>query len=154
VRRVLLVDDHPVVRQGIARILAAQIGDLSLTEAVDGASALEELRERPPHLVLLDLLMPGEAGLSLLRKIRREFPSINVLIVSMHPADQFAQRALQAGAVGYVAKDSDPQELVEAVRAALAGRRTCRRNCRKRRGWSASRRRTPACRIASTRCCG
>ena len=123
VRRVLLVDDHPVVRQGIARILAAQIGDLSLTEAVDGASALEELRERPPHVVLLDLLMPGEAGLSLLRKIRREFPSVNVLIVSMHPADQFAQRALQAGAAGYVAKDSDPQELVEAVRAALAGRR-------------------------------
>ena len=123
VRRVLLVDDHPVVRQGIARILAAEIPDLALAEAVDGASALDELRERPPHLILLDLSMPGENGLSLLRKIRREFPSIPVMIVSMHPADQFAQRALQAGAVGYVAKDSDPQELVDAVRAALAGRR-------------------------------
>ena len=123
VRRVLLVDDHPVVRQGISRILAAQIGDLALAEAVDGTSALDELRERPPHLVLLDLSMPGDAGLSLLRKIRREFPSVPGMIVSMHPADQFAQRALQAGAVGYVAKDSDPQELVEAVRAALAGRR-------------------------------
>jgi two-component system invasion response regulator UvrY len=123
VRRVLLVDDHPVVRQGISRILAAQIGDLALAEAVDGTSALDELRERPPHLVLLDLSMPGDSGLSLLRKIRREHPSVPVMIVSMHPADQFAQRALQAGAVGYVAKDSDPQELVEAVRAALAGRR-------------------------------
>ena len=119
----LLVDDHPVVRQGIARILAAEIPDLALAEAVDGASALDELRERPPQLILLDLSMPGENGLSLLRKIRREFPSIPVMIVSMHPADQFAQRALHAGAVGYVAKDSDPQELVDAVRTALAGRR-------------------------------
>jgi two-component system invasion response regulator UvrY len=123
VRKVLLVDDHPVVRKGIARILAAEIPDLSLAEAVDGATAVDELRARPPHLVLLDLSMPGDTGLSVLRKIRREFPSIPVMIVSMHPADQFAQRALQAGAVGYVAKDSDPQELVEAVRAALSGRR-------------------------------
>ena len=121
-RRVLLVDDHPVVRQGIARILAAEIPDLALSEAVDGASALDAVRERAPHLILLDLSMPGENGLSLLRKIRREFPALPVMIVSMHPADQFAQRALQAGAVGYVAKDSDPQELVDAVRAALAGR--------------------------------
>ena len=122
-RKVLLVDDHPVVRKGIARILATEIPDLSLAEAVDGATAVDELRARPPHLVLLDLSMPGDTGLSVLKKIRREFPSIPVMIVSMHPADQFAQRALQAGAVGYVAKDSDPQELVEAVRAALAGRR-------------------------------
>jgi two-component system invasion response regulator UvrY len=123
VRKVLLVDDHPVVRKGIARILAAEIPDLSLAEAVDGATAVDELRARPPHLVLLDLSMPGDTGLSVLKKIRREFPAIPVMIVSMHPADQFAQRALQAGAVGYVAKDSDPQELVEAVRAALSGRR-------------------------------
>jgi two-component system invasion response regulator UvrY len=123
VRSVLLVDDHPVVRQGIARILAEEIPDLALAEAVDGVSAIDHLRARPAHLILLDLTMPGENGLSLLRKIRREFPSVPVMIVSMHPADQFAQRALQAGAVGYVAKDSDPQELVDAVRAALAGRR-------------------------------
>jgi len=122
-RSVLLVDDHPVVRQGIARILAAEIPDLALAEAENGASALDKLRARPAHLVLLDLTLPGDNGLSLLRKIRREFPSIPVMIVSMHPADQFAQRALQAGAVGYVAKDSDPQELVQAVRAALAGGR-------------------------------
>jgi DNA-binding NarL/FixJ family response regulator len=122
-RNVLLVDDHPVVRQGIARILAAEIPDLALAEAVDGASALDHLRLRSPHLILLDLTLPDDNGLSLLRKIRREFPAIPVMIVSMHPADQFAQRALQAGAVGYVAKDSDPQELVAAVRAALAGGR-------------------------------
>ena len=123
VRNVLLVDDHPVVRQGIARILAAEIPDLALAEAVDGPSAMDQMRARLPHLVLLDLTLPGDTGLSLLRRVRREFPAVPVMIVSMHPADQFAQRALQAGAVGYVAKDSDPQELVEAVRAALAGGR-------------------------------
>lgn len=123
VRDVLLVDDHPVVRQGIARILAAEIPDLRLSESVDGASAFEQLRATPYHLIVLDLTLPGDSGLSLLRKIRREFPAVPVLIVSMHPVDQFAQRTLQAGAVGYVAKDSDPQELVHAVRVALAGGR-------------------------------
>ena len=122
-RKVLLVDDHPVVRQGIARILAAEIPDLRLVDAVDGASALAQLRTAPCDLILLDLTLPGDSGLVVLRKIRREFPAVPVLIVSMHPVDQFAQRSLQAGAVGYVAKDSDPQEIVQAVRNALAGER-------------------------------
>jgi two-component system, NarL family, invasion response regulator UvrY len=123
VRNVLLVDDHPVVRQGIARILAAEIPDLRLADAVDGVSALAQLRAAPCDLVLLDLTLPGDSGLVLLRKIRREFPAVPVLVVSMHPVDQFAQRSLQAGAVGYVTKDSDPQEIVQAVRHALAGER-------------------------------
>jgi two-component system invasion response regulator UvrY len=123
VRKVLLVDDHPVVRQGIARILAAEIPDLRLADAVDGASALAQLRADPCDLILLDLTLPGDSGLVVLRKIRREFPAVPVLVVSMHPVDQFAQRSLQAGAVGYVTKDSDPQEIVQAVRHALAGER-------------------------------
>jgi two-component system invasion response regulator UvrY len=123
VRNVLLVDDHPVVRQGIARILAAEIPDLRLGDAVDSVSALAHLRATPCDLMLLDLTLPGDSGLVLLRKVRREFPAIPVLVVSMHPVDQFAQRALQAGAVGYVSKDSDPQEIVQAVRHALAGER-------------------------------
>ena len=123
VRKVLLVDDHPVVRQGIARILAAEIPDLRLVDAVDGVSALAQLRSAPCDLILLDLTLPGDSGLVVLRKIRREFPAVPVLVVSMHPVDQFAQRSLQAGAVGYVAKDSDPQEIVQAVRNALAGER-------------------------------
>jgi two-component system, NarL family, invasion response regulator UvrY len=122
-RSILLVDDHPVVRQGIARILAAAMFEVRISEAVDSVSALEQLRAGAFHLVLLDLTLPGDSGLSLLRKIHREFPSTPVLVVSMHPADQFAQRALQAGAIGYVTKDSDPQELVQAARVALAGGR-------------------------------
>jgi two-component system, NarL family, invasion response regulator UvrY len=121
VARVLLVDDHPIVRQGLARVLTAEITDLEVEDAVDGRSALERLQARPFDLVLLDLQMPGDSGLTLLRKLRRGFPATPIVVVSMHPVDQFAPRALQAGAMGYVAKDSDPRELVEAVRSALAG---------------------------------
>jgi two-component system, NarL family, invasion response regulator UvrY len=122
-RSVLLVDDHPVVRQGIARILTTAVPDLRIAEAVDGASAIRLLRSSNYHLILLDLTLPGDSGLSLLRKLRREFPPVPILVVSMHPVDQFAQRTLDAGAVGYVTKDSDPKEIVQAVRSALAGRR-------------------------------
>jgi two-component system, NarL family, invasion response regulator UvrY len=122
-RSVLLIDDHPIVRQGLGRVLAAEFSDLRLGEAVDGATALEKLHAAAYHLVLLDLTLPGDSGLVLLHRIRREFPAIPVLIVSMHPADQFAQRTLQAGAVGYLTKGADPRELVRAVRTALAGDR-------------------------------
>ena len=121
-RKVLLVDDHPVVREGIARILALRIPGLHIAEAEDGARAFEQLRGAPFDLVLLDLTLPGDSGLSLLRRLRREFV-VPILVVSMHPADQFAQRALQAGAAGYVSKHSDPEEVVRAVKTALAGGR-------------------------------
>jgi two-component system, NarL family, invasion response regulator UvrY len=74
-------------------------------------------------LILLDLTLPGDSGLSLLRRIKREYPASPVVIVSMHPAAQFAQRALEAGAVAYLAKNSDPHEIVSIVRQALAGKR-------------------------------
>jgi DNA-binding NarL/FixJ family response regulator len=122
VRSVLLVDDHPVVRQGIARVLSTEISGLRLAEAVDGQSAQARMRSGRFDLVLLDLTMPGgDSGLPLLRRLHREFASTPIMVVSMHPVDQFAQRALHAGAIGYVAKDSDPRELVDAVRTALAG---------------------------------
>jgi two-component system, NarL family, invasion response regulator UvrY len=122
VRKVLLVDDHPIVREGIARILALRIPGLHISEAEDGPRAVEHLRGARFDLVLLDLTLPGDSGLSLLRRLRREFV-VPILVVSMHPVDQFAQRALQAGAAGYVAKDSDPEEVVRAVSTALAGGR-------------------------------
>ena len=122
-RSILLVDDHPVVRQGIGRVLTGEFPDLRVGEAVDGVSAIEKLRSTAYHLVLLDLTLPGDGGLVLLRRMHREFPSIPVLVVSMHPVDQFAQRALQAGASGYLTKGADPRELVRAVRVALTGGR-------------------------------
>jgi len=120
-RSVLLVDDHPIVSQGVGRVLAAEFPDLRVSEALDGDAAFARLRAEPYHLVLLDLTLPGESGLVVLRRMRREFPALPVLVVSMHSVDQFAQRALSAGAVGYLTKGADPRELVHAVRAALAG---------------------------------
>jgi two-component system invasion response regulator UvrY len=123
VRNVLLVDDHPVVRKGIARILISEIPDLRVDEAVDGAGALEQLGTGTYNLILLDLTLPGDSGVSLLRRITRAYPATPVVIVTMHPAAHFAQRAFEAGAVAYLAKNSDPDEVVSVVRQALAGKR-------------------------------
>ena len=120
---VLLVDDHPIVRQGLGRVLTTEFPDMRVAEAEDGRHAIERLRRNVFDLVLLDLTLPGDHGLSLLRRLHRDFESIPIVVVSMHAVDQFAQRALAAGAAGYVAKDSDPRELVEAVRTVLAGGR-------------------------------
>lgn len=120
-RNVLLVDDHPIVRQGISRVLAAEFSDLRVAEAVDATAAFEKLQGATYHLVLLDLTLPGDNGLVALRRMRRAYPAIPVLVVSMHPVDQFAPRALQAGAIGYVTKGADPRELVRAVQNALSG---------------------------------
>lgn len=120
---ILLVDDHPVVRQGIARVLSAALPDLQIAEAADVDLALDQLRARPYNLVMLDLSLPGEGGFMLLKRIRQEYPAVPVLVVSMHPVDQFAHRCLQAGAAGYVTKQADPVELMRAVRLTLGGGR-------------------------------
>lgn len=122
-RNVLLVDDHPIVRQGLSRVLASEIPDLHVTEASDMASALDRLRGKAFDLTLLDLSLPDDSGLLLLRRIRQEYPATPVLVISMHPPDQFAHRVMEAGAVGYVSKNSEPPELVRAVRSALMGAR-------------------------------
>jgi DNA-binding NarL/FixJ family response regulator len=120
--RVLLVDDHPVVRQGIKQILADAFHDIEVGEAQDGAAALNEVRTSAWNVVVLDLSMPGQSGLDVLREIRRERPAVPVLILSMHPADQFARRAISAGASGYLTKHSGPSELVRAVHTLVEGR--------------------------------
>ncbi len=122
-RRLLLVDDHPVFRHGVQRVLAEALPEVLIGEADDGPSALALLRSSDWDLVLLDVTLPGRDGLEVLKELRTEFPRVPVLGVSMHPADQFAHRMIAAGAVGYVTKDSDPAELVRAVTLALKGQR-------------------------------
>ena len=121
-RRVLIVDDHPVVRQGLSRILAMGIPDVELLEASTGDEAVERLQREDCHLAILDLAMPGESGLSLLRRVKTVAPQTPALIVSMYPLDQFARRALQAGAAGYISKASDLADVVKAAQTLLAGR--------------------------------
>ena len=120
--RILLVDDHPVVRQGIRQILLDGLKAVSLGEASDVATALVRIRANVWDLVVLDLTLPGASGLDLLKTIRRERPALQVLVLSMHPASQFARRVLGAGASGYLTKDSAATELVDAIKQIRQGR--------------------------------
>jgi DNA-binding NarL/FixJ family response regulator len=119
----LLVDDHPVFRQGVRRVLTEALPDVLIEEADEGAGALARMRAHAADLVLLDVTLPGADGLEVLKGLRAEFPRVPVLVVSMHPADQFARRMIAAGAIGYLTKDTDPALLVRAVNLALKGQR-------------------------------
>ncbi len=122
-RRLLLVDDHPVFRQGVRRVLTEALPDVLIEEADEGAGALARMRAHAADLVLLDVTLPGADGLEVLKGLHAEFPRVPVLVVSMHPADQFARRMMAAGAIGYLTKDTDPALLVRAVNLALKGQR-------------------------------
>ncbi len=119
--RLLLVDDHTIVREGLKRVLDSAGGGWVLTEAVTGFHALEILRAQDIDLALVDLSMPGMNGLELLRRINTEFPDVRVLVLSMHAEEHYALRAFKAGANGYVTKDIAATELVRAVRRVAAG---------------------------------
>jgi two-component system invasion response regulator UvrY len=119
--KVLIADDHAVVRQGLRRILN-DIPELGVVaEADDGQSALNLVRSEPWDVLVLDLSMPGRGGLDILKDVRRERPETRVLVLSMHPEDQFAVRMLKAGAAGYLTKETAPSELVAAVRKVMSG---------------------------------
>ena len=121
--RILLVDDHPVVRHGIRSILTDRFRDAVVAEAGDTPSALREVDQAEWDVVLLDISMPGPSGLDLIKQLRRDHPALPLLVVSMHPAAQFARRALSAGALGYLTKDSAPEDFVTAIELARRGRR-------------------------------
>ncbi|MDE3153558.1 MAG: response regulator transcription factor [Acidobacteriota bacterium] len=121
--RILLVDDHPVVRQGIRQILTEALTPAQVDESDDGESALVRLAGSEYDAVILDITLPGRSGLEILRDIRHRWPDLPVLVLSMHPAEQFARRVLDAGAAGYLTKDSAPAQLVKAIRLVLSGRR-------------------------------
>ncbi|KRB96874.1 hypothetical protein ASE11_15865 [Hydrogenophaga sp. Root209] len=119
--RLLLVDDHTVVREGLKRLLDPQTHQWSITEAGTGFQALECLRRESFDLVIADLSLPGMSGLDLIHRIKEGFPGVAVLVLTMHSEEQYALRAFQAGASGYVTKDSAGEELVAAVRKVASG---------------------------------
>jgi len=119
--RLLIVDDHPVVRQGIRQMLAETTDIVVGDEAVNGSEALERARGQEWNVILLDLSMPGSDGLELVKQLRSERPRTAILVLSMHPEDQFALRAIRAGASGYLTKNSAPTELVTAIRRVGGG---------------------------------
>jgi two-component system invasion response regulator UvrY len=122
--RILIADDHPVVRQGIRRIIDSTADDIVVVaEASDGRELIDRAGTIDHDLVLLDLSMPAMDGLDLLKQLKRERPAIPVVILTVSSEDQFAIRALKAGAAGYLMKETAPAELVGAIRKAVAGGR-------------------------------
>lgn len=119
--RVLVVDDHAVVREGIARILAGTGEGWTVGEASSGFQALDWLRHNPADVVIVDLSMPGMSGLELVKRIRAEFGRLPVLVLSMHAEEQYALRAFKAGANGYMTKDGASAELLKALRKIAGG---------------------------------
>src|ERR1700722_4298080 len=121
--RILIADDHAVVRLGLKKILTEAFKKAVVGEAANSQEALERVWKEPWDIVILDLTMPGRSGLEVLKEIKKERPKLPVLILSMHPEDQFAVRLLKAGASGYLTKESAPEELVGAVNKVMAGGR-------------------------------
>jgi NarL family two-component system response regulator LiaR len=119
--RVVIVDDHPVVREGLRTFLAVQEGIAVVGEAADGAEALATVRSVAPDVVLLDLVMPGIDGVAAIARLTAESPDTRVLVLTSFPDDDKLLAAVQAGAAGYLLKDVAPAELAEAVRAVARG---------------------------------
>jgi DNA-binding NarL/FixJ family response regulator len=119
--RVLIADDHEIVRDGLKRILAAH-ADLDVAaEAASGDEALALVKANDYDIVMMDMSMPGLSGMDLIKRLKLEKPRLRILVLSMHGEQQYAARALKAGAAGYLNKDSAADSLVHAIRKVAAG---------------------------------
>jgi len=121
--RVLVVDDHPLVREGITRQIELESDMTLVAEASNGREAIQQFREHRPDITLMDLQMPEMGGLDALIAIRNEFPEARILVLTTYKGDVQIMRALQAGARGYLLKNSLNEELMGAIRAVHGGRK-------------------------------
>ena len=121
--RVLVCDDHAIVRQGLRQIIDEQQDMNTVAEAGGYPDVMKQLREHQADLVLLDISMPGKNGIEILKLVKKEFPKLVVLVLSMYPEDQYAVRAIRAGASGYLTKQSAADQLITAIRQVSAGRK-------------------------------
>jgi len=121
--KVLLADDHAIVRGGLKEILLRHMESVECGEAENAQQVLAQIRGHSWDLLILDITMPGRSGLDILADIKLLRPELPVLVLSMMPEDQFGKRVLEAGAGGYLKKESAPEELIQAIRKVLAGGR-------------------------------
>ena len=120
--RIVIADDHTIMREGLKRILDGADDIQVVGEAVDGFEALAHVRRGGFDLLMLDLSMPGRSGVELIRQIKDEMPKLPILILTMHEEEQYAVRAIRAGARGYLTKESAGTQLVSAIRKVASGR--------------------------------
>jgi len=119
--RILIGDDHAIVRQGLRQVLALMPELELVAEAKNGWEVIEYVRSSAPDLLLLDMNMPGPSGVDLIKRLREEAPHSPILVLSMHGESQIAGRAIKAGAAGYLTKDSEPETLIYAIRQVASG---------------------------------
>jgi len=119
---ILIADDHTIMREGLKRILEGETNIHVAGEAIDGLDALHKVRTGKFDVILLDLSMPGRSGVDLIRQIKEEAPKLPILILTMHEEDQYAVRAMRAGAHGYLTKESAGLQLVSAIHKVASGR--------------------------------
>jgi two-component system invasion response regulator UvrY len=121
--RVLIADDHAILRRGLREILMRALEGVVCGEANDAEQVVAQVQNLEWDLVILDVSMPGRSGLDVLRDLKVLRPKLPILVLSMHPEDQYGKRILKAGAAGYMNKESAPEELIKAIRRVLAGGR-------------------------------
>ena len=121
--RILIADDHAVIRRGLKQILLDEYPSAEIDEAADAEAAIKKSITGNWDVIISDLSMPGRSGLDLVQHVKQNFPKLPVLILSIHPEEQYAIRALKAGASGYLNKEAAPEELVMAVQRVLQGRK-------------------------------
>ncbi len=119
--KVLLADDHTIVRHGLKQIIDTDSEMTVVGEAASGSEVMEFVKKTPVDVIVLDISMSGRNGLETLKDLKREYPAISVLILSMHSKDQYAVRVIKAGAFGYLSKEDAPEELVNAIKKAFRG---------------------------------
>ena len=121
--KILVADDHPIVRQGLKQILSEYPDMTVADEAGTGKDVLVKVGKKDFDIVLLDISMPGRNGLDILKELKTKKPKLPVLVLSIYPEDQYAVRVLKLGAAGYLTKESVPEELVAAIRKVARGRK-------------------------------
>ena len=121
--RILIADDHAILRRGLKEILMRELDSVTWGEAENGEQVLDQIQSHDWDLLILDITMPGRGGLDVLKNLKVMRPRLPVLVLTMHPEDQYGKRVLKAGASGYMNKESAPEELMKAVRKLLGGGR-------------------------------
>ena len=120
---ILIADDHAIVREGLKNIIAEALDIVVKDEANNGAEVIKKILKNDYDMIVLDITMPGRDGIDVLKQIKSFKPDLGILIMSMHPEDQFAYRALKLGASGYINKDKAPEEMIDAIRKVASGRK-------------------------------